>query len=123
MSVNAYQRARTIVETPRQAERRLVTEITSEMIQARDAGRSHGALMPALHRNRELWSTFSAMCGTSGNELPAGLRASIISLALWVDHFTSDVIAGRESIDDLIAINRDIIDGLSGNGVPTAAAA
>lgn len=46
------------------------------------------------------------------------MRASIISLALWVDHFTSDVVTGRESIDDLIAVNRDIIDGLSGSGVP-----
>jgi flagellar protein FlaF len=118
MSLNAYHRARNIVETPRQAERRLMCEITGEMIHARDAGHVKGALMPPLHRNRELWSTFSAVCGTAGNELPAPLRASIISLALWVDQFTSDVVAGRESIDDLISVNRDIIDGLSGTGVP-----
>ncbi|PTS72274.1 flagellar FlaF family protein [Sphingomonas sp. HMWF008] len=118
MSLNAYLRARTIVETPRQAERRLMLEITGEMIQARDAGLSNGALMPALHRNREVWRTFSAVCGSVGNTLPDGLRASIISLALWVDHFTSEVITGRESIDDLIAVNRDIIDGLSGTGIP-----
>jgi flagellar protein FlaF len=114
MSLNAYKRAREIVESPRQAERRLMFEITGDMIQARDAGFSGGALMPALHRNRELWNTFSAACGTLGNELPATLRARIISLALWVDHFTSDVVAGRESIDDLIIVNRDIIDGLFG---------
>jgi len=118
MSLNAYHRARNIVETPRQTERRLMVEITGDLIQARDAGHVRGALMPALHRNRELWNAFSAVCGTSGNELPAQLRASIISLAIWVDHFTSDVVAGRESIDDLIIVNRDIIDGLSGNGVP-----
>jgi len=118
MSLNAYQRARTIVETPRQAEHRLMCEITGEMILARDAGHVKAALMPALHRNREVWRTFSAVCGTAGNALPDGLRASIISLALWVNHFTSDVVAGRESIDDLIAVNRDIIDGLSGTGMP-----
>lgn len=118
MSLNAYQRTRNIIETPRQAERRLMCEITGDMIQARDAGHERGALMPPLHRNRELWSTFSAVCGNAGNELPDGLRAGIISLALWVDQFTSDVVAGRESIDDLIAVNRDVIDGLSGTGVP-----
>lgn len=117
MSLTAYQRTRSIIETPRQAERRLVSEITGELIQARDAGFQRGALMAPLHRNRELWNTFSAACGTAGNELPAGLRASIISLALWVDQFTSEVVAGRESIDDLIDVNRDMIDGLSGAGL------
>ncbi|CAH0356135.1 flagellar biosynthesis regulator FlaF [soil metagenome] len=118
MSLNAYQRVRSIVETPRQAERRLMCEITGEMIHAREAGHVRGALMPSLHRNRELWSTFSAVCGSAGNELPMPLRASIISLALWVDQFTSDVAAGRESIDDLISVNRDIIEGLTGSGIP-----
>lgn len=117
MSLTAYQRTRAIVETPRQAERRLMCEITGEMIQARDAGYSRGALMPTLHRNRELWNTFSSVCGAAGNELPASVRAGIVSLALWVDRFTSDVVAGRESIDDLIAVNRDIIDGLTGTGI------
>ncbi len=123
MSLNAYHRARTIVETPRQAERRLMIEITGEMVQARDAGYVRGALMPVLHRNREVWRTFGAVCGTVGNALPNGLRASIVSLSLWVDHFTSDVVAGRESIDDLIDVNRDIIEGLSGSGVVTREAA
>ena len=43
------------------------------------------------------------------------LRASIISIALWVDRFTSDVVAGRESIEELIVVNRAIIDGLTGD--------
>jgi len=117
MSLAAYQRTRNIIETPRQTERRLMCEITGDMIHARDAGHVRAALMPALHRNREVWNTFSAVCGTAGNQLPADARAGIISLALWVDQFTSDVVAGRESIDDLIAVNRDIIDGLSGTGI------
>lgn len=117
MSLTAYHRTRSIIETPRQAERRLMCEITGDMIHAREAGHVQSALMPALHRNRELWNTFSAVCGTAGNELPGSMRAGIISLALWVDQFTSDVVAGRESIDDLIAVNRDIIDGLSGTGL------
>ncbi|MBL7373040.1 flagellar FlaF family protein, partial [Escherichia coli] len=48
----------------------------------------------------------------AGNGLPHELRAQIISLALWVDRFTSDVIAGRERIRELIEVNRMIMDGL-----------
>ena len=112
MSLAAYQRTRAIAETPREAEYRLMSQITGEMIQARDAGLRGVALMPSLGRNRDAWSTFSTACGTAGNRLPDTLRASIISIALWVDRFTSDVVAGRDSIDELIDINRAIIEGL-----------
>ncbi|RJF85730.1 flagellar biosynthesis regulator FlaF [Sphingomonas cavernae] len=113
MSLNAYRRAQSIAETPRATEYRLMSQITGEMIDARDAGLAGAALMPALHRNREVWSAFSALCGTPGNALPDELRARIISLALWVERYTSEVITGRDSIEDLILINRAIIDGLA----------
>jgi flagellar protein FlaF len=115
MSLNAYKRARNIAEQPRMTERRLVSEITGEMINAREAGHSGGALMPTLHRNRQLWGTFSAVCSADDNALPDQLRASIISLALWVNRHTSEVISGRGSIDALIDVNRSMIEGLSGS--------
>ncbi|MCD2317066.1 flagellar biosynthesis regulator FlaF [Sphingomonas sp. IC-11] len=113
MSLNAYQRARSIVENPRATEFRLMSQITGDMMQARDEGLSGAGLVPVLHRNREIWGVFSSACGAPGNELPDQLRAAIISIALWVDRFTSDVIAGRESIDELIEVNRSITEGLS----------
>jgi len=114
MSLNAYQRARTMVESPRATEHRLMSQITGEMIAAYEAGLTGAALMPVLHRNREVWSAFSAVCGSTGNELPDALRASIISLGLWVERFTSEVATGRESIFELIGVNRAIIEGLTG---------
>lgn len=116
MSLNAYKRARALTERPRAAEYRLMTEITQEMIGARRIGMRGGALVPALHRNREVWSAFSAVCGAAGNELPAPLRASMISLSLWVDRYTSEVVAGREPIDDLIDVNVSVIEGLAIGG-------
>lgn len=113
MSLNAYQRARSIVESPRATEFRLMSQITGDMMQARESGLTGAALVPVLHRNREIWSVFSSACGAIGNELPDQLRASIISIALWVDRFTSDVIAGRDTIDALIEVNRSITEGLS----------
>jgi flagellar protein FlaF len=112
MSLTAYQQARAYSETPRTMEYRLISEITSEMVRARDAGLAGAALMPTLHRNRELWTTFSALCVHDGNQLPPETRAGIISLALWVERTTSDVIRGHETADDLIRINRSIMEGL-----------
>ena len=113
MSLNAYQRARTMVETPRATEYRLMSQITGDMMTAREAGLSGAALMPVLHRNREVWGVFSTACGSQGNGLPDALRAGIISIGLWVERFTSDVVAGRDSIDDLITVNRSIMEGLA----------
>lgn len=112
MTLTAYQAARSRAETPRAAELRLMSEITGEMIAAQEAGLKGAMLMPALHRNRQIWSAFVADCGATGNGLPVPLRAQIISLGLWVDRFTSDVIAGREPVSELIALNRTIMDGL-----------
>ncbi len=112
MSLNAYQRTRTLVESPRQTECRLVRQITGEMIAARDAGVTGIALMPVLYRNREMWFTFSTDCSSSANQLPDTLRASIVSLALWVSRYTSDVVSGKDEIDALIDVNRMIIEGL-----------
>jgi flagellar protein FlaF len=62
-----------------------------------------------------MWSTFATICGARGNGLPDGLRASIISISLWVDRFTTDVIARREPIDPLLEVNRSVRDGLVGD--------
>ena len=120
MSLDAYRRVRAIAETPRALEYRLMSQITGEMIHARDAGLKGAALMPALHRNREVWSTFSAMCAASGNKLPPDLRAGIISIAIWVERFTSEVVTGRDSIEELITVNRAIIDGLANENLQAA---
>ncbi|MET3722405.1 flagellar biosynthesis regulator FlaF [Sphingomonas trueperi] len=112
MTINAYQAARSRAETPRAAELRLMREITGEMQTAHEAGLKGALLMPSLYRNREMWTAFVTDCGARGNNLPVELRAKIISLGLWVDRFTSDVVAGRESIMELIQVNRTIMEGL-----------
>jgi flagellar biosynthesis activator protein FlaF len=122
MTLSAYQAARSRAETPRAAEYRLIMEITGEMMTAEETGLKGAMLMPPLHRNREMWSAFAADCGSGGNGLPKELRAQIISLALWVERYTSDVVAGRESIGELIGLNRTIVEGLRGERLQAAAA-
>lgn len=118
MSLHAYQRARTMIESARATEHRLMSQITGDMMVARDAGLTGAALIPVLHRNREAWGAFTNACSAPGNQLPDGLRAGIISIGLWVDRFTSDVVAGRDTIDELITVNRTIVEGLVGENAP-----
>lgn len=120
MTLNAYQAALARAETPRSAELRLLGEITGEMMDAEERGLKGAMLMPSLHRNRQVWHAFHTDCIDPNNGLPRELRAQIASLALWVDRFTSDVIAGRERLRELIEVNRTIMDGLR---VPQRAAA
>jgi len=114
MSLAAYQRAHRAAEHPRAMEGRLLAEISREIEQAWNAGERGARLMPALHRNREMWSTFAAACGGSANGLPPELRAGIISLSLWVDRHTSAIMAGREVVAPLLEVNRMLMDGLGG---------
>jgi flagellar protein FlaF len=114
MTLTAYQNARSRAETPRAAEFRLMSQITGEMMDAETAGLKGAMLMQPLHRNREMWSAFATDCGATGNGLPNELRAQIISLGLWVERFTRDVVAGREPIGELISLNRTIMEGLRG---------
>jgi flagellar protein FlaF len=114
VSLIAYQRAHRAAEHPRSTEYRLLAEISLELRHAWSSGRRGAQLMPALHRNREMWSTFAAACGSTGNALPDPLRAGIISLALWVDRHTSAVVAGREDIEPLLDANQALMDGLAG---------
>jgi flagellar protein FlaF len=62
-------------------------------------------------------------CANPANGLPAPLRASIISLAIWVGRHTSAVIRRREEIEPLIEVNRLIMQGLASAPASASSAA
>ena len=113
MGVSAYQRTRNSIENPRETERRLLGQVTGALIDVRERNLQGPMLADVLHWNREVWNAFSAASADSANTLPAPLRAGMISLALWVDRHSSEIMAGRAALDDLIDVNRMIMDGLS----------
>jgi flagellar protein FlaF len=126
MSLQAYQKAATWAESPRQMEYRLFAQVTLALMEAAKADPSDiAARVDALDWNRRVWTALSDDCATPGNGLPAPLRASIISLSIWVGRHTSAVIRRQEQIEPLIDINRMIMQGLapaSAAGATTAAA-
>jgi len=115
MSLQAYQRAAEQAEGPKQTEFRLFGLVTRALMDAaeKDAADFSGRIR-ALHWNRRLWTALSADCGNPHNALPVQLRASIISLGIWVDKHTSEVMARKAEIQPLIDVNRIIMQGLSG---------
>lgn len=117
MSLQAYKTASTRAEDPRQTEYRLFGQVTRALMHAATLDKSQFAeRMDALDWNRRLWSTLATACSEPGNKMPHQLRASIISLSLFVGRHTSEVARGNDSFDTLIDINRMIMQGLSGQG-------
>jgi flagellar protein FlaF len=113
MSLQAYQQAATRVESPRETEYRLFAQVTLALMEAAKADPGDfGARIDALDWNRRLWTVLGDDCANPENQLPAPLRASIISLALWVGRHTSAVIRRQEDIEPLIGVNRLMMQGL-----------
>jgi flagellar protein FlaF len=124
MSLQAYHQAATRAESPRQTEYRLFAQVTMALMQAAKADPGDlGARIDALDWNRRVWTVLSDDCSNPANGLPASLRASIISLSIWVGRHTSAVIRRREEIEPLIEVNRLIMQGLAPGAVGAQTAA
>ena len=122
MSLQAYQQAATRAESPRDMEYRLFAQVTKALMDAAALDRSEvGKRADALDWNRRLWSTLGADCSDPDNQLPAPLRASFISLSIWVSKHTSAVIRRQEDIEALIDVNKMIMQGLASQGDAAAA--
>lgn len=113
MSLQAYQKAASRAEDPRQVEYRLFGQVTRALMEAEKLDRSEVTRrMDALDWNRRLWSVLGSDCALPGNGLPDALRGQIISLSIWVNRHTSLVMRNQESITPLIEVNRLIMQGL-----------
>jgi flagellar protein FlaF len=124
MSLQAYQTAATWAESPREMEYRLFAQVTLALMEAAKADPNDmSARVDVLDWNRRVWTALREDCSTPGNKLPASLRASIISLAIWVGRHTSAVIRRQEQIEPLIEVNRMMMQGLAPAPVREPAAA
>ena len=114
MSFQAYQKAATRSEDSRSTEYRLFAQVTRALMEASQADKLEIARRAeALDWNRRMWSNFALDCSSEENQLPEQLRASIISLSLFVSKHTSVVMRGEDDFETLIDINRTIMQGLS----------
>jgi flagellar protein FlaF len=117
MSLRAYHQATARAESPREAEYRLIGQVTRALMAAAELDPSDlKGRVDALDWNRRMWTALGSDCASSENHLPESLRAGIISLSIWVSKHTSAVIRREEDIEPLIEVNRMIMQGLGGEG-------
>jgi len=126
MGIAAYKQTITETETPRQIERRVFTLVTSrlEKFQQEFDSAETGSekldilargLIHALWQNEQVWMAVRNDLAEPGNELGAELKASLISLALWVERQTALILSGEATLAPLLEVNLNIIRGLEGN--------
>jgi flagellar protein FlaF len=112
MTLRAYQKAQAAGESPRGAEYRLFGQVTGALIDAQSTGVKGKPLVDAIDWNRRLWSTLAVDCLDEGNRLPKELRAQIVSLSLWVNKYSGEVMRKGATLEPLIDVNRNIMQGL-----------
>lgn len=112
MTLQAYRKMQHAGEDPRNTEYRLFGQITGAMIDASRMKGGTGALAEVLDRNRRLWSFLAIDCADERNGLSKELRASIISLSIWVAKYSRQVIREGAPLEPLIDVNRNMMQGL-----------
>jgi flagellar protein FlaF len=120
MSIAAYRRRNEVAETPRELERRAFTTVISKLIEGKKQGGRE--LVAACYLNSHLWSTLMLDLALPENALPPDVKAQLISIAIWVQRYTPQVMRGAASPDPLISVNRNIVDGLSTSPAPASGA-
>jgi flagellar protein FlaF len=113
MSIKAYQRAATQAEAPRDLEYRAFGQVTAGLVRVKEEKAPLAVVAEAIDANRRLWNILSADCATPENQLPITLRGQIISLAMWVARYSSEVLREGADLDPLIDINRTMMEGLA----------
>jgi flagellar protein FlaF len=111
MSIDAYRRRKEAAETPRELERRAFTTAIGKLIEGKEKGGR--ALIEACYLNHQLWTTLAVDLALPDNALSEELKARLISISIWVQRYTPQVMHGAASPDPLISVNRSILEGLS----------
>lgn len=120
MSLQAYKTAVTRAESPRELEYRLFGQVTRALMHASTVDKSDVATrIDALDWNRRMWSALAQACSDPSNAMAQPVRAQIISLTLFVNRHSSEVMRNAADFETLIDINRMMMQGLS-NSVEAA---
>ncbi len=98
----------------------MLARVTGMLI---ESAQSRGnALVEACYYNRKLWTIFQADLVNPANALPNEVKARLISLSIWVQKYTGEVLTGA-AVEPLINVNRSIMEGLMPSAPAAAAAA
>lgn len=108
----AYGRVQNTTEGPRQVEYRLLAQVTTALRAAKAKPDDRPNFYNALVWNKKVWDAFLCDLTDERNRLPKPMRQQLATLATWVSKQTFAVMDGNASIDALIDVNANIMDGL-----------
>ncbi len=101
------------VADARDRERQLLTRSIDLLVAARDERDKPIKMVEALHFLNRIWTAFLQDLGSAENELPGELRASLISIGMWLLREAEEIRQGRsQNIDGLIEVSEIIRDGI-----------
>ncbi len=118
MSVAAYQRASQNSENTKQTEYRAFAIFTRALEEAEAEGPI--AVVKAVADNRQLWLTLQIDLASTENQLPKELRAQLLSIAIWVNKYSVPAMKSEASLDPLISVNKQIMEGRRGAPKPAS---
>ncbi|UUX50499.1 flagellar biosynthesis regulator FlaF [Nisaea acidiphila] len=108
----AYSSVQKQTESHQQVEYRLLGQVTSALLKAQDTECTLQDRLNAVLWNGKVWDAFLCDLSEPGNQLPQGLKTSLIQLAHWVARETELAIETNVGLDALINVNRQIMEGL-----------
>ena len=110
---NAYGSTQMATRTPRSLESQLLGSITVELRKAAQDTENFPKLASAIHRNRQMWTTFATGVVDKDNALPDALKAQIFYLAEFTEIHSRKVLKGEADINPIVDINLSILRGLN----------
>jgi flagellar protein FlaF len=117
MSFRRYAAVLDAAETPREAEARAFRHVNALLAAATDTP----SRVAALHKTHQLWGILLAALADPANPLPTELKSRLASLGLWAQRECFARMGDAGSLEPLMAVHRDMIEGLSAR--PAAATA
>ncbi|WP_179380960.1 flagellar biosynthesis regulator FlaF [Jannaschia marina] len=113
-AIAAYATLDASMTSPGRAEALVFAKVTRRMEQVfADPAAAPSLRISLLNDNRRLWRAAAVACADDMNAMPDQLRASLLSLAGFVDRHTSAVLGGSGDPGVLCEINRRVAAGLS----------
>lgn len=110
-----YNTAQTSSEDPRAIEYRLLGQVTAALIGANENPKDVKRRVEAVLWNQKVWAAFREDLVDPGNKLPLELRGQLISLSIFVERQTFELLdlEKQPDFEPLIDINKNIMEGLA----------
>jgi flagellar protein FlaF len=114
MGYTAYKASQQQTQDTRDVEYRLLAQVTAALIAAKEKTAAYELRekLDAVLWNRDVWAALRVDLSSEGNNLPKELRASLISIAIWIEKESLRLLDGKGDIDAVIDVNRNIMAGL-----------